>query len=206
VIGYVGAFADWHGLSALVSAAGEVVHEVGLDVHLLLVGDSPSWLRLRDLARQAGLDGRIAMPGSVAHDQVPHHLAAMDLCVLPQANWYMSPIKLFEYGAMGKAVIAPRTPGVQELMVDGEDGLLVTPGSADEIARAIVRLARCTDERAGMAATFQQRVRQRHTWMMVAGRVSQLVEQSIRTRQQAPSADLAPARSAGGWRARVKGS
>src|SRR5438132_1555709 len=103
---------------------------------------------------------------------------------------------------MGRAVIAPRTPAVQEVMLDEEDGLPVTPGSTDEIARAIARLARYPEERARLVARFQRRVWQGHTWMMVAGRVSQLLEQSLRTRQRTPAADLPPAHGAGvpGWR------
>jgi glycosyltransferase involved in cell wall biosynthesis len=97
VIGFVGAFADWHGLTTLVAAMGEIARGRTPDVHLLMVGDGPSRPALRELAREAGLDGRISLPGSVPHDQVPHYIAAMDLCVLPRANWYMSPIKLFEY-------------------------------------------------------------------------------------------------------------
>jgi glycosyltransferase involved in cell wall biosynthesis len=189
VIGFVGAFADWHRLETLITAAGEIVRGGALDLHLLMVGDGPSRPRLRELARSAGLEGRAALPGSVPHDQVPHYIAAMDICVLPSANWYMSPIKLFEYGAMGRAVIAPRTPAVCEVMTDGEDGLLITPGSAGEMIQAILRMGRHPEERPAMAAAFQQRVRRRHTWMAVAGRVSQLLEQSLRARQLAEAAD-----------------
>jgi glycosyltransferase involved in cell wall biosynthesis len=208
VIGFVGAFADWHGLNALIEAAEQVVHNSGLDVHLLLVGEGPSRPELREQARRSGLDGRVTLPGSIPHAQVPHYMAAMDLCVLPRANWYMSPIKLFEYGAMGRAVIAPRTPAIAEVMVDGEDGLLVTPGSVEEIARAVVRLARDPAERARMAATFQHRVRQHHSWTMIAGRVSQLLEQSLRTRRLSPAPDLPPAGREGvsGWHERAEGS
>jgi glycosyltransferase involved in cell wall biosynthesis len=193
VIGFVGAFADWHALDALLTAAVEVLRSTSLDIHLLLVGDGPSLSHVRELARRSGLSGRVALAGSVSHDQVPHHIAAADLCILPSANWYMSPIKLFEYGAMAKAVIAPRTPAVQEVMVDGEDGLLVRPGSVEEITRAIVRMACCPEESARMAATFQRRVQQQHTWIMVAGRVSQLLEHAVRTRQMSAAADWPPA-------------
>ena len=104
-------------------------------------------------------------------------------------------------------MIAPRTRAVEEVMTDGEDGLLVTPGSAEEIAQAIVRLARHPAERACRAANFQRRVRQRHTWVMVAGRVSLLLEQSLRSRQLS-TADGRPFEGragAGSWRARAKG-
>jgi glycosyltransferase involved in cell wall biosynthesis len=186
VVGFVGAFADWHGLETLVTAAGAVARAGVVDLHLLLVGEGPSRPALRDLAQRLGLEGRVSLPGSVSHDQVPHYLAAMDICVLPAANWYMSPIKLFEYGAMGRPIIAPRTPAVAEVMTDGEDGLLVTPGSAEELARAILRLALHPEERAAMAATFQKRVRRQHTWMIVAGRVAMLLEQSLRARRLSP--------------------
>jgi glycosyltransferase involved in cell wall biosynthesis len=188
VIGFVGAFADWHGLETLVRAVGEICRSRALDVHLVMLGEGPQRPALRELARQAGLEGRVSLFGSVSHDQVPHYLAATDICVLPGANWYMSPIKLFEYGAMGKAVIAPRTPAVAEVMTDGEDGLLVEPGRLDELERALRRLANHPQERRRLAANFQQRVREHHSWMTVAGRVSQLLEQSVRARQDSLAA------------------
>jgi glycosyltransferase involved in cell wall biosynthesis len=198
VIGFVGAFADWHGLETLVTAVAEVARSGALDLHLLMVGEGASRLALRDLARRVGLEGRVSLPGSVAHDQVPHYLAAMDICILPAANWYMSPIKLFEYGAMGRPIIAPHTSAVAEVMTDGEDGLLVTPGSSAELARAILYQAQHPEERAAMAATFQQRVRRRHTWMMVAGRVSLLLEQSVQARQLSIAAGHPWAEAEGG--------
>jgi glycosyltransferase involved in cell wall biosynthesis len=108
---------------------------------------------------------------------------------------------------MGKAVIAPRTPAVEDVMVDGEDGLLVTPGSREELIQAIVRLAQHPEERTRIATTFQRHVRQRHTWITVAGRVSQLLELSLRSRQLSPAADLPETGKAGGrlGRARAKG-
>jgi len=199
VIGFVGAFADWHGLETLVTAVGEVARGGALDLHLLMVGEGPSRPALRELARRVGLEGRAALPGSVPHDQVPHYLAVMDICVLPSANWYMSPIKLFEYGAMGRPVIAPHTPAVAEVMTDGEDGLLVTPGSAAELVRAILHLAHHPEERAAMAAAFQQRVRRRYTWRMTAGRVGQLLEQSLQDRGYPRAGERVPGEA--GWAA-----
>ena len=83
----MGAIADWHDLGALVTAGAAVAHGHGLDVHFLLIGEGPSRQELRDHAWRMGLQGRITMPGSVPHDQVPHYLAAADLCILPRANW-----------------------------------------------------------------------------------------------------------------------
>ncbi len=182
MVGFVGAFADWHGLEILVTAFGQVARSRVLDLHLLMIGEGPSRHALRGLAQRLGLEGRVSLPGSVPHDQVPHYLAAMDICVLPASNWYMSPIKLFEYGAMGKAVIGPRTPAVAEVMRDGEEGLLVEPGNQAALARALQHLATHPEHRVEMAAAFQQRVRDQHTWEMVAGRVSRLLEQCLQER------------------------
>jgi glycosyltransferase involved in cell wall biosynthesis len=188
VIGFVGAFADWHGLEGLIRAMADLAYSRVLDVHLLMVGDGPARTSLRQLALREGLEGRATLPGSVPHDQVPHYLAAMDICVLPSANWYMSPIKLFEYGAMGKPIIAPRTPAVCEVIRDEYDGLLVEPGNVEALTSAIRRLACRPELRAQLAATFQQRVRQQHTWQTVAGRVSRLLEQSVQARHPAIAA------------------
>jgi glycosyltransferase involved in cell wall biosynthesis len=113
----------------------------------------------------------------------------MDVCVLPSSNWYMSPIKLFEYGAMGRPIIAPRTPAVQEVMRHGEDGWLIEPGCPGDLARSIRYLADHPDTRERLASTFQERVREQYTWQQVAGRVSRLLEQCIEARLSATTAE-----------------
>jgi glycosyltransferase involved in cell wall biosynthesis len=98
----------------------------------------------------------------VTHEDVPALLRAFDVCVMPFPNTPhyrtdMSPLKMFEYMAAGRAIVATDLPSVREVLTDGEDALLATPGSPKELANAIDRLI--ADP--GLRARLGERARQR---------------------------------------------
>jgi glycosyltransferase involved in cell wall biosynthesis len=127
------------------------------DAAFLLVGDGEHRGDLESACRAEGLLGRVRFTGRKAHAQVPPLVAAMDIAVLPDSNGYGSPMKLFEYLAMGKAVVAPRVGPVEEIVRDGENGLLVPPGDAEAFAAAIRRALGERDRLAAAAPASVER-------------------------------------------------
>ena len=107
IVGFVGWFVAWHRLDRLI---GEFAALTASDprLRLMLVGDGTLKAELESQAARLGIAGRIIWTGSVPHAEVPAHIAAMDICVVPHSNEYRSPIKLFEYMARARAVLAPR--------------------------------------------------------------------------------------------------
>ena len=82
-----------------------------------------------------------------------------------------SPTKLFEYMAMGKAIVASRLGQIGEVLVDNETAVLVEPGSARELADAILRLSGSRDLRERLGAAARRAAIERHTWKQNAQRV-----------------------------------
>ncbi len=119
VLGYVGAFVPYHRLDMLVEAAHALADDFP-QARWLLVGDGVERPRIEALLAEYGLGERFWLPGRVRHDQVPAHVKAMDVAVLPNSETFNSPMKLFEYMSMGKAVVAPSVPAVAEVIRDGE--------------------------------------------------------------------------------------
>jgi glycosyltransferase involved in cell wall biosynthesis len=103
----------------------------------------------------------------------------MDITVLLNSNAYGSPMKIFEYMGMAKAVIAPSVGPVVEIMRDGETGLLIEPGSASQMADQIVRLvndpALC--KRLGNAG--RDYVTAHHTWRQNALAIQRIYGQLL---------------------------
>jgi glycosyltransferase involved in cell wall biosynthesis len=171
-IGFVGAFRPWHGVDFLLEAFQDL-HRSDPSTHLLLVGDGPLRPRFEDQVRRAGLQKTVTFAGKVAHEAVPDYLAAMDVAVAPYPaleECYYSPIKLFEYMAAGRAVIASRVGQVGEIVEDGINGLLFEPGDRKGFLDCVQRLKR--DE------LLRNRLGQRasetcseYTWSRNAGRV-----------------------------------
>jgi len=163
VAGFVGTMNRWQGMRGF----ADVVRDVAAardDVSFLFVGDGEARAELEALLRAQGLGDRAVFVGRKAHHEVPRYLALMDVGVLLDSNHYGSPMKIFEYWAMAKAVIAPRVPPVLEILTDGASGLLIEPGDARAMAVAIVRLAQDASLRQRLGRAGRNVVVERYTW------------------------------------------
>jgi glycosyltransferase involved in cell wall biosynthesis len=109
---------------------------------LVLVGDGPERERLERLADRLGLDGRVEFRGAQPRAAALEALAGATAAVLPSA-WENFPHAAVEALAAGTPVVATPVGGVPEIVRDGENGLLVEPGSVDALAEALRGL--CAD-------------------------------------------------------------
>ena len=117
---------------------------------LLLLGEGPERDHLERRAAALELGPRVRFLGGGSRDDVLRLFAAADVAVLPSA-WENFPHTVVEALAVGTPVLATAVGGVPEVVVDGRNGLLVTPGSAAALAEALGRLAGDADLRARLA-------------------------------------------------------
>jgi glycosyltransferase involved in cell wall biosynthesis len=163
VVGYVGGFALWHRLDFLVRAAFSVAKAMP-DIHFLLVGDDLDG-QIENMAREQGLVDRFTFAGGVPHSEVPLYLNAMDIAVLPSTLSYMSPIKIYEYMAMRKPVIAPDGNSItEEVIIPYKNGLLFEAGNEDALCHAIMTLATNPELRQKMGVEAREFVQSNCTW------------------------------------------
>lgn len=142
VVGFLGTFKQWHGVDLLLEAFREL-HRAEPEFHLLLIGDGPLRESLQRKVQEEKLHDAVTFTGQVPHQEVPPYLAAMDVAVAPYpdlGNFYFSPLKLFEYMAVHRAVVASRSGQISEILVDGKNGLLFEAGNVAELIRCIRRL------------------------------------------------------------------
>ncbi len=163
VVGYVGGFGPWHRLDFFMNAAFSVAKAMP-DVHFLLVGgDQGGWVE--NMAREQALADRFTFTGYVPHSEVPSYLNAMDITVLPSTLEYMSPIKIYEYMAMRKPVIAPDgNSTTEEVIVPYENGLLFEAGSKDVFSNAIMTLASDPELRQKLGTEARKSAQGNFTW------------------------------------------
>lgn len=172
ILGFAGFVREWHGLDQVLDFLSS---DESAERHLLLVGDGPAREALLQRANELGLSDRFTITGIVDRNQVADYLAAFDIALQPAVVAYASPLKLFEYLALGHAIVAPATPNIKEILTHEENALLFDPASKTEFFSCIRRL--CDDSRlrtniAGNArATIQRRGL---TWERNADRVSEL--------------------------------
>jgi glycosyltransferase involved in cell wall biosynthesis len=163
VVGFVGTLKPWHGIETLIEAFETVA--VRADLHLHVVGHGPLAKPLRALGER--LPGRVTLTDAVSQEDVPHHLRAMDLAVAPYPElepFYFSPLKVLEYLATGRALVASRIGQVPELVEHGRTGWLVPPGDTAALAAAFVRLAGDAPLRHALGEAAAREAREKHPW------------------------------------------
>ena len=167
IIGFVGSIFPYHGVDLLINAFREL-QDLYSDLLLVIVGDGALLPQLKVYAESMGT--QVIFTGPVAHNEIYTYIDIMDITVMAQSNWYGSPVKIFEYGAMGKAIIAPDTVPVRDVMVDGVDGLLVKPevlGLKNAISKILI------DPEIGirMGENFKNKVFANYTWDAIAAKI-----------------------------------
>lgn len=177
VLGFTGFVRDWHGVDRVIRWMA--TPDAPSNAVLMVVGDGPVRGELEQLAADLNLHGRVRFTGVVNRDRVPEHVAAFDIALQPAVVPYASPLKLFEYLALGKAVIAPRQPNIEEILTDGDNALLFDASQPGAFEQSLTRL--CADEvlrkqlATAAAATID---RLDLTWLGNARKVVQLGRQS----------------------------
>ena len=137
VLGFVGFVRDWHGMDAM-------IRHMAADpapLSLTLVGDGPARPGLEALAAELGLSARVRFTGLVDHALVPAAVAAFDIALQPKVVPYASPLKIFDYMAAGRAIVAPDQPNIREILENGRTALLFDPADPGALWPAVQRLA-----------------------------------------------------------------
>jgi glycosyltransferase involved in cell wall biosynthesis len=178
VVGYVGGFQRWHRLDILMQAASSLV-DIVPNIHFILVGDDMGGV-VRQMARERALADRFTFPGSVPQSEVPLYLNAMDITVLPSTLPYMSPMKIYEYMAMGKPVVAPNKNSIVEtVVIPNQDGFLFEAENADSMKNAIMALAIDPDLRQKMGEEARRSVVNNYTWYHQVGNLIEAFQSAL---------------------------
>jgi glycosyltransferase involved in cell wall biosynthesis len=181
VVGYAGHLYAWKGVDVLLDAIARLPQARGL-----IVGGheaEPDLARLREHARRLGIDHRVEFTGHVAPRAVESQLARAGILVLPNrptaiSTRFTSPLKLFEYMAAGRAIVASDLPAIREVLHDGENGLLVEAGNAGALAEAVRRLSSDPALAARLARVAWEGAAD-YAWSRRAARLEPVLERAV---------------------------
>lgn len=136
------------------------------DVLFLLVGGQvPDLAPMKAAVLEKGL-ANVLLTGRVDHARVPGYLAACDCFLLPNTtNYYMSPLKLFEYMAADRPIIASDFPPFREVIEPGKTGLLARPNDRESFLAAIAALRREPALGGRLALAAREKVESEHSWI-----------------------------------------
>lgn len=190
VIGYSGTFQEWHGLDELLGAAGGLLQRFP-NLKFLMVG--PYYKETQARAEKAGLADAFVFTGPVSYGEVPSYLNACDVLVAPynpnkissseqvRKHGLGSPLKVFEYMAVGKPVVTTDVKPISDPIRDGKTGILVPVGDARALEEALVMLLRNREAAATMGAAARSSVASEYSWQRVAKQLEGIFESVLVT-------------------------
>jgi len=140
-VGFIGSFLAYQGIDILIDAAPLVLEKIP-NTRFLLVGDGPLRAAWEKKAQEEGVKDHFIFTGHVPYREVPTYIGAMDICVAPHHmdTNQASPVKLFDYMAAGRPIIASDIEVVREIIADSECAVLTPPNHPGVLAEKIVFL------------------------------------------------------------------
>jgi len=161
-------------ISGVLRALPEVVTQVP-ELLYLVVGDGPQRRDLENLRDRLGLQGNVKFVGHVDHAELPLVYCASEFMVMPSCevdgDHETFGIALIESGACGRPVIAGRTAGVPDAVVDGVTGFLVDPGDQKELSSRMLEFLNDPEKGREMGEAARRRAVERFDWKEVARRL-----------------------------------
>ncbi len=142
ILGFVGSLRKWHGLDFLFEVFADMAPNYP-EMQLVVVGDGPIREELRELTRKLGIEQRVTFTGNVVHDEMPVVVSLFQVAVLPaEYRNHASPMKILEYMAMEKVVVAPDMENIRNIIDPGQNGVLFQPNSHDDLKAKIEMIYR----------------------------------------------------------------
>lgn len=167
---FVGSFQPWHGIDLILEAFSKLLLQKP-EAKMVLIGDGKLKGELQAKAHSLRLGNHVVFVGSVEHREVASLLRISDVAViyhkLSASEIVETPLKLFEYMAAGKAIVAPAVPNMQRLLIDRETALLVPPDNPDALASAFVELLENDQLRMRLGQNARQEAIVKHSWSRV---------------------------------------
>jgi glycosyltransferase involved in cell wall biosynthesis len=169
VVMWVGGFFPWHDLELLVASFAQVwQHQPA--ARLVLVGDGPTRPQTEKLVAEKGLQPAVILTGAIPHSAVPEMVSLADVAVVPvspvkaSAGGTGTPLKLFEYMAAGKAIVATAIDQAAAVIEEGYTGRLVAANDVGGFAEAIGALLSDPAERTRLGQNARRRAVEQYSW------------------------------------------
>jgi glycosyltransferase involved in cell wall biosynthesis len=179
-IGFVGSFYRYQGLACLLDAMS-LVKQVCPAAELLLVGDGEATEELKRQAKEMGFEDSITWVGRVPYQEVPTWIGAMSVCVAPfrRDRGETSPVKLFDYLACHRPVVASAIPSVLSTFIPNSGVQFVEPDDPRRLADAILALLNDPGLCALLGRQGRQFVEERFSWTAIVEQLRQWVAQDL---------------------------
>lgn len=166
VIGWTGSFRSFHGLDSLVEAFS-MVSEKFPDAVLMLVGDGNERRYTEKLIRDLKLSEKVIITGRKKFKEIPEYISLFDMAVVSARSsegFHYSPLKLREYMAAGKPVLAPNAGEIPKLFQDEVHLKLFETGKLESLVEGMKYFISSSEVREKTGKTGEEYILQTNTW------------------------------------------
>ncbi len=170
VLLYIGTLADWQGLDIVIKALPKILEQQPVRLHIVGRGRSRQRKMLAKQIRKLGVEGSVTVQPAVPHHEIPALIAESDICIAPlglndrNVTQGACPIKVLEYMAAGRPLLASNMPIVRELVREDVDALLFSPNNPDDLARQTLTLLNDLELSKRLAQSASERALTKFTW------------------------------------------
>jgi glycosyltransferase involved in cell wall biosynthesis len=163
VITFVGMFSHWDRLDQLIEGFAQIYQQAP-ETHLMVVGEGIQRPDLEQQAERLNVRAHITFSGEVHRKDIPRYIGASDICVLYGSNPFGSPIALFEYMIMGKAVVVPGYEPIAAIVAHNQNGKLFVPDNLSQFVSEVIHLVQSSDERRKLGQNAREKILRSHLW------------------------------------------
>jgi glycosyltransferase involved in cell wall biosynthesis len=187
VLLYIGTLADWQGLEIVIQALPKILEHRPVRLQIVGRGRSRQRKMLAKHIRKLGLDEHVAVQPAVPHHEIPALIASADICVAPlglndrNVTQGACPIKVLEYMAAGRPLLASNMPIVRELVREDVDALLFSPNDPDDLARQALVLLNDFELSQRLAESASQRALNKFTWHESQKKLGKVYDSLLKT-------------------------
>jgi PEP-CTERM/exosortase A-associated glycosyltransferase len=187
VLGFLGTFFPWEGVSWLVRAATQLKKQ-GQPFKLIIVGDGADASEVRKAIQEENAADFVSYLGRVPNNQVERYYSVMDVLVYPRKSVriaeLVTPLKPLEAMALEKAVLGSSVGGIRELIDPGVTGELFTPGDIDDFCRQATRLLQQQDLRHALGKKAREKIAKEKNWKSIVSGYINVYEKAIQNAER----------------------
>ena len=185
IVCFAGTLLEHQGLEILIESAPQILKNIP-DTIFLIIGEGPQKQNWIDLVKKQNLDQNFFFSGQILYKDIPGWINAADLCIAPFMNYagLRSPVKIFDYLACGKAVVASKIKGTTDLFEKSGAVLLVEAENPKILAKKIIELLNDEKKAKQMGADGRRFVLMNFDRMKIAKKISERAKKYLKNKNQ----------------------
>lgn len=180
---YIGSFAPWHNLEQIVEAGIQIAKKYPKTKFILAGKQHKKGEKIERMISNSGVNENFILIDKIPYKDVPKWNSAVDVCLaifdenyepFRKFDFFYSPIKIHEYLASGKPVIASRMGNLAKIIKNKKTGILVKPNSVNSLRRAMEFFVKNKKELQKMGRAARKSAEEKFNWDKVAEDITQI--------------------------------